>query len=257
MREARLILLPGLGADARLLGPQKAAFGHAVETPDWLEPEGDESLERYARRWAEALRDESDERPVFVGGVSFGGIVAMHMAEALRPEAVVLIASCRSSDDVPMRFEIAQRLGSFVPDATVGKLLPLLAIPFAVLDGLDSDHLKLLRSMAKDTDPALLQWAGRAVANWQFDLAHELPCPVHRIHGARDWVIPYRGDGEGHPGEPTEVLPHGKHLINLTLDRTVNGWLRGVVQRHNATLPDLPVRPPQRRDTPTYLASAT
>lgn len=248
MQHARLILLPGLGADARLLSPQKAEFQDALETPDWLPPEPGEPLERYARRFAQHLRaGANDDRPVFLGGVSFGGILAMHMAEALEPEAVLLIASCRSSDDVPLRFELAQKLGSAIPDAAAPKLLPLLAIGFALRDGLDWDHLGLLRQMARDADPAVLQWGGHAVADWDFHDADDLPCPVHRIHGRHDWVIPWRDD------DRAEAVA-GRHLINLTLDRTVNDFIRGAVEQHGAQLPPRPVRPPARADRPTYLA---
>jgi hypothetical protein len=47
----RLILLPGLGADARLFAPQAAAFKQ-LEVPEWLVPRRGESLEDFGRRMA-------------------------------------------------------------------------------------------------------------------------------------------------------------------------------------------------------------
>ena len=249
MQEAQLILLPGIAADPRLFAPQRAEFGEALHAPDMLAPEPGESLERFARRWAQRLKADADRdgRPLFLGGVSFGGILAMHMAHVLEPEAVLLIASCRSSDDVPLRFDLAQRLGALVPDAAAARLLPTLAAGFALRDGLDADHFALLRAIARDADVATMRWAADAVASWNFHDADALPCPVYRIHGRHDWVIPYREDPEA------EVVP-GRHLINLAMDRTVNRFIRGAVQRHGASLPAPPSRPPARADRPAYLA---
>lgn len=246
MQNARLILLPGLSGDPRLLAPQRETYPDAVETPAWIAPEPGESLERYARRWAGQLRRDDDPRPTFVGGVSFGGILAMHMVEVLQPEAVILIASCRSSDDVPLRYELAAKLGMALPATAIRKLLPIGAAVFALREGLDADHFSLVRAIAKDADPEMLRWAAKAVADWSFAGTHELPCPVHRVHGRYDWVLPLREDPEAH------VL-HARHLINLTMDRSVNDFLRRVVVDHGAKLPTRPSRPPARTDHPTYV----
>ncbi|MFW6336760.1 MAG: alpha/beta fold hydrolase [Phycisphaeraceae bacterium] len=249
MQNARVILLPGLSGDPRLLAPQAQAFPESVETPAWIAPEPGESLERYARRWAKQLRREDDPRPTFVGGVSFGGVLAMHMAEVLQPEAVILIASCRSSDDVPLRYELAAKLGMSLPAGAIRKLLPFAAAVFALREGLDADHFSLLRSIARDADAEMLRWAARAVADWSFTESDRLPCPVYRVHGRHDWVIPLRDDPDAH-------RLHARHLISLTMDRSVNDFLRGVVANHGAQLPTTASRPPARVDRPTYMTAS-
>ena len=249
MQDARLILLPGVSGDPRLLAPQREAFPDAVETPAWIAPEPGESLERYARRWAEQLRRDDDPRPTFLGGVGFGGVLAMHMAEVLEPEAVILIASCRSSDDVPLRYELAAKLGMSLPVGAIRKLLPVAAVLFGLREGLDADHFRLVRAVAKDADPERVRWAARSVADWSFAGADQLPCPVHRVHGRYDWVLPLRNDPEAH------VL-HARHLINVTMDRSVNDWLSGVLAQHGARLPQPASRPPARADRPTYLPAS-
>ena len=90
----QLILLPGLGADHRLLEPQRAAFPQLV-VPPWIPPRKRESLPQYAARMAETVTPSRDV-PLILGGVSFGGMLAYEMARYLKPDAVVLIASCRT-----------------------------------------------------------------------------------------------------------------------------------------------------------------
>ena len=92
-----LILLSGLAADARIFTPQKIVFTQ-LQCPGWLEPERAETIHGYAGRLAEAL----DEGPCIVGGASFGGIVALHLAEHVDAQAVILIGSIQSPSQLPL-----------------------------------------------------------------------------------------------------------------------------------------------------------
>src|SRR5213076_2537842 len=85
----RLVLFPGLGADGRLFEPQREAFPH-LKVPQWLEPRLRESLSEYGRRMAEGVVEEPGV-PVYLGGASFGGAVALEVARHVRPRAVFLI----------------------------------------------------------------------------------------------------------------------------------------------------------------------
>ncbi len=133
----QLILLPGLGADERLLEPQRRAFPQLI-VPPWIPPRTKESLADYAARMAEsvthctphALREEKplaerEERPhaereeykprLVLGGVSFGGMLAYEMARHLKPDAVVLIASCRNRRGLRWLYRAGRPLWPLVP----------------------------------------------------------------------------------------------------------------------------------------------
>ena len=64
----QLILLPGLGADRRLLEPQRREFPQLV-VPPWIPPRTDESLPDYAARMAETVKPllEKSPRPLGEG----------------------------------------------------------------------------------------------------------------------------------------------------------------------------------------------
>jgi len=71
--EARLVLLPGAGASGALFEPLRRSFERLV-VPPWLTPLRRESLEDYGRRMAATI---PCEEPFYLGGVSFGGMVAL------------------------------------------------------------------------------------------------------------------------------------------------------------------------------------
>ncbi len=222
---ARLILLPGLGANHKLFTYQKRVFRESVQTPDLIAPATPhESLRRYALRFAEQLRSApGDERPLIVGGVSLGGMLALEMAEAVGAKAVVLISSCRRDKAVPLRSRLVELMGRPVPASVTGKVLTVLSLPFAVANELDDDGFVLLKEMAAEVDPAVVKWGSGAVIDWEHD--GSWPVPVHQVHGAKDWVIPPIGDED-------RLIPDGGHLINITHDQAVNQYLVELAERY-------------------------
>ncbi len=232
---ARLILFPGLGADPRLFEKQKRLFGNDLECPAWLAPQRDEPFDSYAHRWAQRLEpQQSDRRPLLLGGVSFGGLVAMQMAKHLRPRAVILIGSCRSKHAKPRGWSVARRLGDMIPRRLFGSAaMALAARGVALFDGLDDTHRALLIKMAGQSDPDRVRWGGHACADWDFSAHHEpgFP-PIHQIHGRHDPIIPL------HDGDPDVVIPDGRHLINLSHPTTVNRFIMDVVRRYADARPE-------------------
>lgn len=52
---------------------------------------------------------------MIIGGASFGGIVALHLAKHLNPLAVLLIGSIQSPSELPRYARAARPLRHFVP----------------------------------------------------------------------------------------------------------------------------------------------
>ncbi len=219
-------MIPGLGADARVLEPQRRALGEVLVPLKWIEPRNTrEPLKDYAARWVEQLRPRWQEefagRPVFLGGVSLGGMCAVEMAKGLETVGVFLVGSLRSHADVPLRTQLLDKLGRVVPDLIARKLRGALVYPYALREGLDDVNLKLVRDMARDMSIDLVRWGGHATVGWEGDgdFTPEQR-PVFHIHGQDDWFFPL-GDMK-----PDEIVHDGKHLINLTHPLTVNRFLR-------------------------------
>ena len=213
---ARLVMLPGMGVDARLFEPQRRVFPN-LEVPAWIEPRPHETLADYARRWARTV----DARPpFFLGGVSLGGMVAYLAARHLQPRAVFLVASCRSGRAISRAFRIGELTSRALPDWLLRRLRGPAANFVARLDDCPPQHRRILHDIASDCPIPFQRWAGRAITHWARDGDPAEPgVPVHQIHGQNDRLIPLI------PGEPDHVVPDGGHLINLTHAEEVNRFM--------------------------------
>src|SRR5687767_15566975 len=116
---APLILLSGLGADERLFAPQREAFPNLI-VPKWITPTPNESIQSYAGRLAQHV---DPRRPCYVGGMSFGGFLAMEMAKHLQTTAIFLIATLRGPEELPPKFRMLKPIRTF-----------LSALPIAMLE---------------------------------------------------------------------------------------------------------------------------
>ena len=214
----RLILLPGVGADARLFEPQREAFPH-LRVPDWLPPEPKESLPHYAARMAEVIAPLSEgDGPVVLGGVSFGGMVAYEAARRLRPAVVVQIASCRSRRAVRSLLRATRPVAPAMLPGTlrVAKMLSPLALE--LLTNLKTRQRNSFVAMFKEADPAFMKWALTTILHWEPSPPPGVP--VRQIHGRRDLLIPVS------KVEADAVVPGGGHLINMTHPAEVNAFIR-------------------------------
>jgi pimeloyl-ACP methyl ester carboxylesterase len=127
-----LYMFPGLAADRRLFLKQTAALPN-LRVIDWPAPLSTETFDQFAERAAESIDATCD---FFLGGVSFGGMVAASLANRLRPRAVFLIASAKSSAGIPPWFYPLARLSGLLPPQ-LGKSLvdqiPLVPLAFGPL----------------------------------------------------------------------------------------------------------------------------
>lgn len=209
----RRIMFPGMGADDRLFEPQQAAGLH-FEVPAMPIPRRTDRLSDYAARLADQLKLDRD---CVVLGVSFGGMVAAELGRLLNPRGVIQIASCRSRAAIP-RYYWPVRWASFVlPDAVIRYRVGASSRIMARLESLSPEQYALVRRMSVSIPIPYLRQVGRMILTWGG--IPSLACPCFHIHGGRDRIIPASGV------QPTEVVPQGGHLINLTHADQVNRFL--------------------------------
>lgn len=206
-------MLPGMGTDERIFGPQRAA-GLEFETPALPDPYPSDTIATYARRIRDQLRLDG---PCVVGGVSFGGMIAYELARITQARRVVLVASCTSSRAIPWHFRPVELICRIIPDFIISQRAVISGWLLTHLEGLTPEQLQLIREMARDTGVTALRRIGRMILTW--DAPANCPCPVHHIHGARDSLIPLR------KVNPEVVVPNSGHLINMTHPNEVNAFL--------------------------------
>lgn len=222
----RCAFLPGLAADARLFGPQLAAIPGAVTLP-WIAPVGRETLEDYARRLAESISNLPERYAL--AGFSFGGQVALEMAQWLRPApaGIVLICGVRGPEQFTRAFKWQQAVGGLLPDAVHRRLYAPMARAFARRCRLGPEHAATLLEMAVSNDPAFLRWSAWACNAWRcrpnLTVAGRT-IPVRHIHGELDDVIPdprRRAD---------RTIPGAGHLITWTHADEVNRFIADALE---------------------------
>ena len=195
-----LILLPGMGADARMFALLRSGLPQLV-TPNWIEPDRNEPLAVYARRLARAV---DPGRPCFVGGASLGGVIALEMAVSLKARACFLIGSMRSPDGLPWRLKALR------PLTPLTGLLPWFTwlIPPLVGAAFGPFARDIAQQLA-DADARFMRWASQAVLSWK-------PSPevagvqVLQIHGDHDRVLPIGRTS------PDCIVPGAGHLLSVT-----------------------------------------
>jgi pimeloyl-ACP methyl ester carboxylesterase len=219
-RTPQLILLPGLGADHRLLEPQRREFPDLI-VPPWFPPRKNQSLADYAAQMAEVVGPLRAKRLV-LGGVSFGGMLAYEMARHLKPDAVVLIASCRNRRGLRWICRAGRPLLPLTPVQVwdVAKLLSQTAM--RVRSRIPPPDRDILITMFKEMDSRFMHWVVQAILGW--NPAPLEGVPVFQIHGRRDLLIPARRV------EADAWIPDGGHLINMTHAREVNAFIRGALE---------------------------
>jgi len=224
----QLILLPGLGADARLFEPQRKAFPQLI-VPPWIPFRKDESLPAYAARMAETIKPSRD-LPLILGGVSLGGMVAYEIARHLRPDAVVQIASCRMRRSIRAGALIAGELIPWIPwvPLRLWSVAKVLASPvLRIASGFGARDRTLAVAMFREMDSRFMHSALTAILHWhptEYD-----GVPIFQIHGARDLLIPARRV------HADSYIPDGGHMINMTHAEIVNAYIAKVAESLAAT----------------------
>ncbi|MDQ2793951.1 MAG: alpha/beta hydrolase [Bacteroidota bacterium] len=193
-------LIPGLGADERVF--QFLRLQGKVHVLRWLPPHtAAETLPPYAARLAAAV---PEEQACWLVGVSFGGVLALEVAQ-LRPLArVVLISSFSGPQELPWLGRVARATGlhHLVPPQLLPRLPRVAQWFFGVKNGRE---YQLLRQILRDTDPAFTRWAIARLLQWP---GRTTPVAL-RIHGTHDRLLP----AGAAPGQ--HLLPGG-HLIIIS-----------------------------------------
>lgn len=213
----QLILLPGLGADERLLAPQREAFPQLI-VPRWIPPRRTESLPEYAERMCGAVAPPRGV-PLILGGVSFGGMLAYEMARHWKPDAVVLIASCRERRGLRPLYRAARPFWPFVP-VTVWSVAKLFSRPVMnIKSRLPPADRDVMIRMFQEMDSRFMHWVVRAILNWRPEPLDGIP--IFHVHGRRDRVLPARGVAADH-------WIDGGHIINVSHAGEVNSFIANV-----------------------------
>lgn len=220
-----IYLLPGMGLDRQLFALQRTRFPQVI-VPEWLKPETRESVAQYSRRMALSLNESG---PCLLGGMSFGGLVALEMAQHLDARACVLISSLKSPQEMPLWARIAGPAAWLLPQNADRWVSCLGHWGLRILGPVSPPSVRaFLKHLSKTRSP-MLKWACEATIRWQGTAA--TPCPIYQIHGDADPIFPRRWL------TPDRLVRGGGHVLPLTHPFVVNEFIQDVVDRLAAEQP--------------------
>lgn len=201
---ARLILLPGLGADARLF----AGLGELCLprlTPSLPPPHADDDMPRYAQRVAATLDPATTD---YIGGCSFGSLVAAEIARQRPVAGLVLLAGATSSATVNRAARWLAALTAHLPIHALRLALERPAILRWAFGLRVPAQVRLAGEMLRPFPDRFLIDGARLATNY-FPAA-PVPCPVYSLHGDRDHLM--RPPGADH----IRVIAGAGHGLALT-----------------------------------------
>ena len=194
----RIVALVGLGMSPRLVA--RISEGHSIEVAPSLIHTKKESLKEYARRWADQLDLASED---IIVGFSFAGPIALEMANYKDLSGCVLVSTFRSPGEMPALHRKALQLGvhNWIPYSFGWKI----GLWWAKRKGImDARNRKSIQAIQRETPPDFYRWVLESLKNWK---GAQPSCPVLRLHGTHDRIIPVSKDTSG-----VEFIP-GNHFL--------------------------------------------
>ena len=210
----KVYFISGLGADHRLFIKQIEA-GIPLTVIPWKIPYLNESLTSYVNRMAEEI--PVSKEPVILGGVSFGGIIAVELSKVVKAEKIILVSSIKTSEELPVHI----RLWKYFP---MYKLLPGTLFKKAgywarmVFGTMNKEESAIFSRMVSDANPVFIKWAIHQVVNWENKV---YPSNTVHIHGTRDLIFPFLK-----LKPPVIPVQKGTHIMIITSADEVNMILK-------------------------------
>lgn len=195
-----LYLFSGLGADKRAFQFLEFPKGLNIIHIDWIEPLKNESIQSYAKRISSII---DTTKPYSIIGLSFGGMMAVEVAQFLNPQKVILISSIENKNEMPFYFKLTGllKLNKLIPRNLKTKSNFLINWFFGVKN---IQEKKMLSDIIEASNPRFTYWAINEILNWKMEV---ITSNVIQIHGDMDKIFPFKKI------KPQYLIANGGHLM--------------------------------------------
>jgi pimeloyl-ACP methyl ester carboxylesterase len=178
-----IYFISGLGVDERVFQRLSLSPKFSIHHIEWIEPLYKEPIKDYAKRLSLSI---DQNIPFALVGLSFGGMMAIEINQFKQPVKTIIISSAAIRSELPWFIRVLRFLPvyKFIPFRLLTKPNLLLYRLFGVRK---KDERLLMKQILCDTDPLLLKWSIRAIANWTNET---IPPNLIHIHGTADKILP-------------------------------------------------------------------
>ena len=191
-----LYCIPGLGADERLFSKIKSNE-FQVEVLNWIEPGKDETLNDYAKRFANYYLNLSE--PIYLLGVSFGGVLAQEISRLIKIKKLILVSSFTSTKELT-RISPTIKLNKSVPTHVIKYAYPLSNYFFTAKT---TESKQLVSAYHSNLNKNLFRWSLDQILF--FEPIESLANYI-RIHGEKDKLVP-------RPHKVDYLISNAGHLL--------------------------------------------
>ncbi|MEZ7526634.1 alpha/beta hydrolase [Cloacibacterium normanense] len=177
-----IYIISGLGADKRMF--QNFSFeGFEVVHIDWDLPLENETLQNYALRISENIKDEN----AILIGLSFGGILSVEISKIKKFKKVFLLSSAKTKFEIPFYYRFLGKLNllRIIPSSILKRVNSLTYLVFGAKTNAEKS---LLEDIVRNTDERFLKWALHQIMNWKNEDYSE---NIIHIQGDSDLILPH------------------------------------------------------------------
>ena len=197
----RIILFPGMGATDEMY--ERCDFNKNIELVNWIPADRWMSLRSYAKviaRYYDITKND------WVGGSSFGGMIAASLMGIVGCRKLILIGSCTSPRHIHPFLLKSAALGS--------------VLPFSIGLSVSKFHSMPLMSRMAYGQGSFMNWACGALRGWPGE--HVNPNKIAHIHGDRDFVIPINRVS------PNQIEKDCGHLLAIQRPKQLSDFINNL-----------------------------
>ncbi|MDX2172382.1 MAG: hypothetical protein SFY56_04635 [Bacteroidota bacterium] len=209
--------IPGIGATEKLF--QNISIpNYKLKVLNWPEPKKEFTMQDYAR---EFLKQINTSQPVYLMGVSFGGMLCSQISDYIPTEKIILISSCKTKKQFPFLLKLNRILPIYkiISDDFIKWLAKSKRRMLGFDKSFDKTLLEMIESMPKNYFKNCIGY----IINW--DKESDNKTNLIQIHGTNDLLLPHKKI------ENCILVQGGSHTmviskafeINLILNEQLNG----------------------------------
>lgn len=185
-KKLKVYLIPGLGFTFEFFKKLKLEAFEQIQL-NWIEPEKGESFSDYAKRFSTQINAKDK---VVILGHSLGGMLAQELAIHKSIDAIVLLSSLKSREELPFYFKVIAPLHMH---RLFNKQTTIMSVKYwgRFHDMPTKEEQDLFGRMVGSYSNDYLQWALRSLSKWR---PPNVNCHtrIFSIHGTNDKTLPFR-----------------------------------------------------------------